>query len=321
MAGVSTATVSRVLARSGRVSADLEARVHSAAKELNYQPNRAARALRVRQGSTVGVLIPDIQNLFFTAIIRGIDDEIQRHGYTTLLANPTTRSNANASTSTRSAPRVSPGCSYPVAVRRSDLPPVPRNRRAARGARPHGAPAQRRPGLGHQPRARRTPVRHLAELGHRRIAMMAGLEAHNVGAERRRGFLAGMEAAGIPSTTRSSATAASSARRADGDARAAQSADPPTAIFAPTHDVARRHPGDPRAQAARAEDVSVVGFDDMPWQVATQPPLTASRNRATTSARRQRGCSSPASPTDEPSAASSSDTLIVRGSSGPPPVR
>src|SRR6478609_3217401 len=87
MAGVSTATVSRVLARSGRVSADLEARVHSAAKELNYQPNRAARALRVRQGSTVGVLIPDIQNLFFTAIIRGIDDEIQRHGYTTLLAN------------------------------------------------------------------------------------------------------------------------------------------------------------------------------------------------------------------------------------------
>src|SRR5213078_4297106 len=87
MAGVSTATVSRVLARSGRVSADLEARVHSAADALSYQPNRAARALRVRQGSTVGVLIPDIQNLFFTAIIRGIDDEIQRHGYTTLLAN------------------------------------------------------------------------------------------------------------------------------------------------------------------------------------------------------------------------------------------
>src|SRR4029079_932547 len=87
MAGFSTATVSRVLARSGRVSADLEARVHSAAKELNYQPNRGARALRFREGSTVGVLIPDIQNLFFTAIIRGIDDEIQRHGYTTLLAN------------------------------------------------------------------------------------------------------------------------------------------------------------------------------------------------------------------------------------------
>src|SRR4029078_8093774 len=41
-------------------------------------------------------------------------------------------------------------------------------------------------------------VRHLAELGHRRIAMMAGLEGHKVRGERRRGFVAGMEAAGIP---------------------------------------------------------------------------------------------------------------------------
>ena len=71
LAGVSTATVSRVLARSGRVSPDLEERVRGAAQQLNYQPNRAARNLRARQGSTVGVLIPDIQNLFFTAIVRG----------------------------------------------------------------------------------------------------------------------------------------------------------------------------------------------------------------------------------------------------------
>ena len=66
LAGVSTATVSRVLARSGRVSPDLEERVRGAAKQLNYQPNRAARNLRARQGSTVGVLIPDIQNLFYS---------------------------------------------------------------------------------------------------------------------------------------------------------------------------------------------------------------------------------------------------------------
>ena len=87
LAGVSTATVSRVLARSGRVSPDLEERVRGAAHQLNYQPNRAARNLRARQGSTVGVLIPDIQNLFFTAIVRGIDDEVTKFGYTLLLAN------------------------------------------------------------------------------------------------------------------------------------------------------------------------------------------------------------------------------------------
>ena len=50
LAGVSTATVSRVLARSGRVSPDLEERVRGAAHQLNYQPNRAARNLRARQG-------------------------------------------------------------------------------------------------------------------------------------------------------------------------------------------------------------------------------------------------------------------------------
>ena len=87
LAGVSTATVSRVLARSGRVSPDLDTRVRSAAAQLNYQPNRAARNLRARQGSTVGVLIPDILNLFFTAIVRGIDDEVTKFGYTLLLAN------------------------------------------------------------------------------------------------------------------------------------------------------------------------------------------------------------------------------------------
>ena len=58
LAGVSTATVSRILARSERISPDLEERVRSAAHQLNYQPNRTARNLRSRQGSPVGVLIP-----------------------------------------------------------------------------------------------------------------------------------------------------------------------------------------------------------------------------------------------------------------------
>src|SRR5690606_17263468 len=80
LAGVSTATVSRVLSRSGRVSPELDARVRAAAAQLNYQPNRAARNLRARQGSTVAVLLPDIQNLFFTAIVRGIDDEVTKFG-------------------------------------------------------------------------------------------------------------------------------------------------------------------------------------------------------------------------------------------------
>jgi len=87
LAGVSTATVSRVIAGSGRVSDDLRNRVARAARELDYRPNRIARNLRVRATRTIGVVIPDILNAFFTSVVRGIEDALQAEDYTLLLGN------------------------------------------------------------------------------------------------------------------------------------------------------------------------------------------------------------------------------------------
>ena len=326
MAGVSTATVSRVLAQSGRVSPDLEARVRAAATSLNYHPNRAARTLRARHGSTVGVLIPDIQNLFFTAIVRGIDDEIQRHGYTVLLAN---------SDGSLERERVYFDTFRAEGVAGLLVVPSQHDERIYREFLRTGVPLVVLDRTVHLPNVdlvsvtnaegSAEAVTYLAGLGHRRIAMIAGLEVHNVGAERRRGYIMGLESAGLPvdpALIRDGGFEREAARRATHDLLALP--DPPTAIFSANntmslgvlqaiHESGRRAP----------EDVSIVGFDDMPWQVATQPPLTCiSQPTYDIGATAARLLIARIGDPGRPVRRVVLETaLIVRGSSGPPRPR
>ena len=86
-AGVSIATVSRVLNGRNHVNEDVIVRVRTAAQELQYQPSRAARALRANQATIIGLLITDIQNPFFTELVRGVEDVAQRNGYSLILCN------------------------------------------------------------------------------------------------------------------------------------------------------------------------------------------------------------------------------------------
>lgn len=85
-AGVSTATVSRVL-NGKTVRPDLTAAVREAAKDLNYLPNRAARTLRRRLGEVIGLILPNIENPFYTSLARGVEDVAQRYGYSVVLCN------------------------------------------------------------------------------------------------------------------------------------------------------------------------------------------------------------------------------------------
>src|ERR1700716_4354802 len=86
-AGVSISTVSRVLNGRGRVNAEVVANVQAAIQILHYTPNRAARSLRTQQSRIIGLLISDIQNPFFTTLIRGIEDVAQQNGYSLILCN------------------------------------------------------------------------------------------------------------------------------------------------------------------------------------------------------------------------------------------
>lgn len=86
-AGVSTATVSRVLSDYPHVRAEMRDRVRAAIAQLEYRPNLVARNLRSQQSSTIGLILSDISNPFFAGISRAVEDLAFEHGFSVLLCN------------------------------------------------------------------------------------------------------------------------------------------------------------------------------------------------------------------------------------------
>lgn len=87
LADVSISTVSRVLNSSAHVNPEVAARVRAAIETLHYQPSHAARTLQTNRSRIIGLLISDIENPFFTTLIRGVEDVAQQHGYSVILCN------------------------------------------------------------------------------------------------------------------------------------------------------------------------------------------------------------------------------------------
>ncbi|MBX3309274.1 MAG: LacI family DNA-binding transcriptional regulator [Cryobacterium sp.] len=86
LAGVSPATVSRVF-NGMRVSEEKTLAVRTAAESLNFTPNRTARTLRKQNSEVIALLIPDIENPFFTSLARGVEDRAQQAGFSVVLCN------------------------------------------------------------------------------------------------------------------------------------------------------------------------------------------------------------------------------------------
>jgi LacI family fructose operon transcriptional repressor len=95
-AGVSTATVSRVLADKPHVRPEIRERVLAAVETLNYRPNRVARSLRVQQSNTIGLIVADIQNPFFTSVSRAVEDTAYKRGLSVFLCNTDENSDKEA---------------------------------------------------------------------------------------------------------------------------------------------------------------------------------------------------------------------------------
>ncbi|WP_197038635.1 LacI family DNA-binding transcriptional regulator [Herbidospora cretacea] len=85
-AGVSAATVSRVI-NGARVSPETERKVRAAMAELSFTPSRAARRLRGQYSEVIALIIPDIENPFFTALARGVENRARAGGYSVVLCN------------------------------------------------------------------------------------------------------------------------------------------------------------------------------------------------------------------------------------------
>src|SRR5437763_2424773 len=85
-AGVSVATVSRVLNGKELVREETSRHVRAAAKSLRYVPNVAARSLSIRRSQTIGIVLPDVHGEFFSGVIRGIDLAARAEGYHILVS-------------------------------------------------------------------------------------------------------------------------------------------------------------------------------------------------------------------------------------------
>ena len=283
LAKVHAATASRALNPSTRdmVSTRTANRVIEAAKTLGYSPNSAARSLRTRTSSVAGVIIPDLRNPVFPPIVRGIEDGLREAGYMALLGNTDGDEEREKELLAAMRGRQTDGFILATSRRNDPLPPeqggypVPTvlvNRRTDASDTP-SVTADNTAGV-------YATVRLLVELGHRRIGHVAGPQEMSTGWERYRAFLDAMAAHELPVDPRR--VTFSTAFTEEAGLIAALpllAADPSiTAIVAGNDLIAL---GCYRALEQHRlrcpEDISVVGFNDMPFLDRQRPRLTSVR--------------------------------------------
>lgn len=282
--GVHPSTVSRVLNPATRhmVTSDMARRVSEAARALGYHRNALAHSLRTRRSSTVGVVIPDITNPVFPPILRGIEDALAVVGYTAIIANTDGAPDRDAMVLEHMLARRVDGLILATARRKDpaiercvaeEIPLVLINRTTSKESSLPSVVNDDAGGIG-------LTVSHLSGLGHRRIAHVAGPQDLSTGVERHRGFLAAMKRAGLKVDAQLVAIAGAYTER-EGQRAMFALLDRKkrfTAVVAANDLLAI---GCYDALIARGlscpRDVSVTGFNDMPFVDKLSPPLTTVR--------------------------------------------
>lgn len=277
-AGVSIATVSRVLTGADGVSPGLSGRVLKVVSELNYQPNRNARNLRSRSTRLVGLVIPDIQNPFFTSVVRGIEDVLQADDYTLLLGN--SDDNLKREQIYLATLRVEAAAGIIFAAGKATASDYEQMLKAriplvALDRTPYDLPVDNVT-VANTDGAEQA-VTHLISLGHKRIAMINGPANVTTARDRQAGYERALAAAKI--AVRANLIQHADFRQTGGYEamrRLLDLAKPPTAVFVANNLMTLGALQEIHERSLRIpDDIAVVGFDDMPWATALQPPLTA----------------------------------------------
>ncbi|GAA1540534.1 LacI family transcriptional regulator [Microbacterium ginsengiterrae] len=123
LAGVSPATVSRVF-NGTSVSVEKSAAVRDAAAQLNFVPNRTARTLRRQSSEVIGLIIPDIENPYFTEMARGVEDVASEAGYSVVLCNSDAQTDKEATYLQIAMSENMSGVIIATASEESDLAPI-----------------------------------------------------------------------------------------------------------------------------------------------------------------------------------------------------
>ncbi|MGI5341609.1 LacI family DNA-binding transcriptional regulator [Streptomyces sp. CA-181903] len=277
-AGVSVATVSRVLNGRSPVAATRD-RVLAAVAELGYRPNVVARALRTARTRTLGLVISDLRNPFFTELADAVEQEARRLGYSLIIGNagesPEQQDDQLRTLLDRRIDGLmvsSAGTGSEVLreIVASDTPLVLLDRSVPGVA----APCVRAEG-----RAALTELAaHLAALGRRRPAVIVAPAGTPVGDERLECFRAALAAHGVAlppeRAVGSPDMTPAGGRRVMRDLL--DLPEPPDAVLAADNLMALGALDEVRARGLRIpDDVALVSFDDVAWFAHTDPPLTA----------------------------------------------
>ncbi len=282
-AGVHPSTVSRALNPATRdlVNENTTERVRRAAKELGYRPNSLARGLKTNKTFSIGMLLPDLTNPLFPPIVRGIEDTLGTADYTLILGNTDNDDEREAHLLASMMNRRVDGLILATAHRESPaieevigsgLPVVLVNRTVD----DHRVPsviADDHAGIG-------LAVRHLAELGHTRIAHVGGPQFLSTGLDRYQGFVSWMGMLGLEVDQQlvsfadwyhedpgAKAFWSLLDRRADFTAVVAANDLIAIGCYDVLNDLGK----------SIGTEVSVIGYNDMPFADKLSPPLSTVR--------------------------------------------
>lgn len=319
-AGTSASTASRALSGRGYVSPAARIRLLDAAERLGYVPNVPARTLKQRTSRIVGVVVTDLANQFYAQLASGVEQTLREADYQMALLSDNSE-NAHEVAAARTF----------VAMRAAGVILTPVGRDSARLLLRHRVAlveVDRR--LADVPcdavvidneRGALEATAHLLALGHARVALLVAETDWTSDAGRLAGWRRAHAERGLPVDERLVVRIPFHAPDTAARIGALLDAVAPTAIFAANNLLAEEAWRVLRARGLELPgDVSLVGFDDVPWMTMVQPPITVvsqptvelGRRAARLLLRRLRDGAGP------PTVDCLQPTLVVRGSTAPP---
>ncbi|MCM3805507.1 LacI family transcriptional regulator [Streptomyces sp. DR7-3] len=278
-AGVSPATVSRVF-NGGKVTPARALSVQEAAAALGFAPNRVARSLRKQRSSVIALIIPDIENPFFTSLARGVEDAAQRTSLSVVLCNSDEDTEKErrylevalgeqmagviVAAASQDETDLGPLTDRGVPVVAVDRRPRDAEVDAVRVDNHHGG---------------EVATRHLLQAGYRRIACITGPEGASTSEERLAGHRAALSAAQGGAAAADHTYIRHADFRVEGGRVAMRELlalpEPPDAVFV-ANNLMTIGVLDALGEAGRTPPgVGVLSFGDVPWASLVRPSLTA----------------------------------------------
>jgi LacI family transcriptional regulator len=320
-AGTSASTASRALSGRGYVSESARDRLLAVAERLGYVPNASAQTLKQRQSRVVGVVLSALDNQFYAGLAAGIEQVLRESNYQMVLVGDNSDAEEELA-----------GVRTFIAMRTPGVIMTPVGAEASRMLLAHGTAVvevDRRLSddlcdavVIDNERGGREATMHLVGLGHRRIALLGVDTDWTTDAGRLRGYRTALKNARIPYDRRLVASIPVHAPDTEARIEALLDSAAPTAFFAANNELAERAWHVLRRRGLRIPaDISLVGFDDVPWMEMVDPPITVvdqptvelGRSAARLLLRRLAG-----GPLLPPAVEVLQPHLVVRGSTGAP---